>query len=450
MARVKVLQEAIMLCGKAKITPFVWGHRGLGKSSIVRELAAHNNMGFVDFRCSQVEASDLRGLPDRVDGRTVFLPPADMPRGDLPYNQILGIILAPFQKGGLYPLNFTSSDPQKQHAELLDTINTDIHAHRVYVQNQKTIQPRFERGIIFLDELNRAQDDVQQAAFQFVLDREIGQYVLPPEWIVVVAGNYNEGYQVSGFTDPAFLDRFCHLTFSAGESTLEDWIYYMTSAHGGNAAAVIEFASQNMKHLDGELEGELGFNIMPSRRSWEGVVRVEEVCSNGGFTNDALHEVISGLVGRELALTYQRYNCPVKPRDLLKNGVSKHVSVMNGLNRGQLTGLMWGLVSCVLENIDKDEVANVCLDFAEFMVQHKDKDLAVAFCRSMVTSGASSGQEKAAAALVSNPRLAKMVGKFNIRQGNRKSFIDRVNDRPKLQSVLASVAWGSNSSGSDE
>ena len=66
-----------------------------------------------------------------------------------------------------------------------------------------------------------------QAIFQLVLDRRVGQYVLPPGWCVVAAGNYMEGYQVSGFNDAAFLDRFCHLTLSGGETTLEEWVNFV-------------------------------------------------------------------------------------------------------------------------------------------------------------------------------------------------------------------------------
>ena len=90
---------------------------------------------------------------------------------------------------------------------------------------------------------------------------------------MVAAGNFMEGYMVSGFNDPAFLDRFCHMTLSGGETTLEEWVNYMSDVHGVNAAEVIEFASQNVKHLDGDIAGELGFSIQPSRRSWEAVTR---------------------------------------------------------------------------------------------------------------------------------------------------------------------------------
>jgi hypothetical protein len=195
------------------------------------------------------------------------------------------------------------------------------------------VQPRFQHGILFIDEVNRAQDDVLQAIFQLVLDHKVGQYVLPPGWSVVAAGNFQEGYMVSGFNDPAFLDRFCHMTLSAGETTLEEWIHYMSDVHGEKAAEVIEFASQNTKHLDGDIAGELGFSIQPSRRSWEAVVRVQQACNGTTFSQGAIFEVLAGLLGRELAQSFSRYSCPVKPRDLMKNGVKPYESKLKSLHR---------------------------------------------------------------------------------------------------------------------
>jgi hypothetical protein len=172
-----------------------------------------------------------------------------------------------------------------------------------------------------------------QAIFQLVLDHKVGQYVLPPGWSVVAAGNFQEGYMVSGFNDPAFLDRFCHMTLSAGETTLEEWIHYMSDVHGEKAAEVIEFASQNTKHLDGDIAGELGFSIQPSRRSWEAVVRVQQACNGTTFSQGAIFEVLAGLLGRELAQSFSRYSCPVKPRDLMKNGVKPYESKLKSLHR---------------------------------------------------------------------------------------------------------------------
>lgn len=425
MATISTIKEAIMICRLAHITPYIWGHRGLGKSSLVQQLAVDNQWGFIDMRCSQLEASDLRGLPDRgEDGRTHYLPPADMPIGDMSPEMIIE------ELGEQPPVN--------------DGTYESLEKERLYTEHLQRCQPRFQNGILFIDEVNRAQDDVLQAVFQLVLDGRVGQYVLPPGWSIVAAGNYMEGYMVSGFSDPAFLDRFVHLNLSGGETTLEEWIDYMSVAHGADAADVVEFASQNTKHLDGDITGELGFSIQPSRRSWEAVTRVMKVCNSGNFSESAKLEVLAGLIGRDLALSFTRYSCPVKPRSLINDGVKAHLSALKGLNRNQMTGLMWGLVSFAKNNIDDDKISEVCLDFASFIVDNaNDKDLVVAFCRALVGDG-KGDQDKARTAVISNPRLAEMMARFNKKSGSKKkAFVDRLVERPKLQQALSRVAWGS-------
>lgn len=419
MASISTIKEAIRLCRDARVTPFIWGHRGMGKSSSVKQVAVENGWGFIDMRLSQCEASDIRGLPDRSkDGRTCYLPPEDLPVGDLTPKQIENE-LGPIPDEG------------------------DLEAERQFEIKLQSMQRRFNNGILFLDEVNRAQDDVLQAVFQLILDRRVGQYILPPGWAVVCAGNYMEGYMVSGFNDPAFLDRFCHLILSGGETTIEEWVNYMSSVHEGSASDVIEFASQNIKHLDGEVQGELGFSVQPSRRSWEAVVRVQK--NRAGYSDTAYVEVLGGLIGKELALSYSRYSCPVKPRALLADGVAAHVPKLKKLQRNEMCGVMWGLVSYCKNRIAEDEVATVCLDFTSYLAEHfADKDIVVAFARALVSSGnANDSQEKARVAVISNPKLAAMIGKFSAKNADhKKTFIDRLNERPELQKILSKVSWG--------
>ena len=412
MAKVSTIKESVSLCKDAGVTPFIWGHRGLGKSSLVKQLAAEKGWGFIDLRCSQLEASDVRGLPDRIDGRTVYVPPADMPVGDMSDDAISAEI-------GQVP------DP------------SDLEAMRLFQQRYQRLQPRYQKGILFLDEVNRAQDDVLQAIFQLILDRKVGQYVLPPGWCVVAAGNFMEGYQVSGFDDPAFLNRFCHLTLSAGETTLEEWVEYTGAAHGEAASAVIEFATQNVKHLDGDVTGELGFSVQPSRRTWEMVIKVMKAA--GGYSDASKLEVVSGLVGRELAISFTRYSCPVKPRDLINDGVKAHAKALAGLSRNQLTGLMWGLVSFAKPKIDEESIANVCLDFAEYLTGCAERDIVIAFCRNLVQSNGK--DDVLNTALISNPNLAKLYSQWGKKSG-KKGFIDRLSERPALQEIISRVSWG--------
>lgn len=435
---VKTLKECLMLCKAAGVTAFIWGHRGVGKSSIVRQTAIENQMGFIDMRCSQMESSDIRGLPDRQDGRTVFLPPADMPKAGRAWQSLmeeLGSVKGPDGE----PLGVF--DPLDMHdiVAALTAQGKFDEANQIVVKWVQS-QALLNEGILFLDELNRSQDDVIQAAFQLVLDRQTGQYVLPPGWTVACAGNYMEGYMVNGFTDPAFLNRFCHLILSEGDLTLEEWITHMGNVHGGAATEIIEFCAQNVKHLDGDIKGELGFSIQPSRRTWEAVVRVEKACAAGKFSGDARHQVIAGLVGPEMARAYGRYSCPVRPRQLVNDGVDKHASKLANLDRGQLIGLAWGVANLVKPNIEQEEYGKVAADFAEFIVKKcGDKDLAVAFATNLVSG---SGHAKARNAMISNPNVAKLIGKFRKPGKQKKQFIDFLNERPDLQKLLSSAAWG--------
>jgi MoxR-like ATPase len=414
MARIEVIKQAVLICREAEVTPFLWGHKGMGKSSLVRQLAEERGWGFVDLRCSQLEAADLRGLPHRgPDGRTHFWPPADLPVGDLTAEEARAL-LGP-------------EDP---------TSLTTLHERRAL---QRQIQPRLDHGILFLDELNRAADDVLHAAFQLVLDRAVGQYVLPPGWSVVAAGNFAEGYTVNNFDDPAFLDRFAHLVLTPGQTTAGEWVSWMRRKYSAEADAVIQFAMADLKHLYGETKGGLGFTIQPSPRSWEAVVRVL-AHAQGAAESPAVREVLAGLVGRELATAFRKHRVPILPEEILAAGVREVADRLGRLDRQQLVGLMWGLVRLVEERLDDPGSCEVALDFATFLAARAgDRDLVLAFCRALAEKDPTvSGGPEIRAALVTNPRLARAVAS---RRSKPAGFVDRLASREEFHAQLADNAW---------
>jgi hypothetical protein len=412
--KISLMKECVELCGNAGVTALIWGNHGIGKSQGVKQLAVENNWGFIDMRLSQAEASDLRGFPDKEDGRTKFCPPYELPQGGMEWDEYEAAI---------------KEAPEAERWKMAELL-----------------MPKLERGILLLDEINRAQDDVIQAAFQLVLDRKVGQYVLPPGWNIVCASNPQEGYIVNGFNDPAFLDRFCHIQVDCkNEDSLGEWVEYISAVHGPVASQVVEFASQDLKHLNGDVKSEIGFGVTPSRRSWEFVIRVEDAYRKGDFSGAARTMVLGGLVGMELAASYNEYSCPVKPAQLIENGVKAMRGQLESLERGQMQGLMWGLVGFVKPQIESsDKHAEVALDFAEFICERfREKDLAIAFCKSLVASGkgGSGVAESVRAAALSNPQLAKLLKRAG--KPNRKRFLDRLSERPKLQDLLSKTAWGS-------
>ena len=57
-----------------KISTMIWGAPGIGKSSIVAQIAEDRSIDFVDVRLSQLAPTDLRGLPVADDGISNGIP----------------------------------------------------------------------------------------------------------------------------------------------------------------------------------------------------------------------------------------------------------------------------------------------------------------------------------------------------------------------------------------
>jgi MoxR-like ATPase len=139
---------------------FLWGPPGVGKSSVVREVAASAGWNLIDLRASLLDPTDLRGLPAVTDGQAVWYPPSFLPR----------------------------------------------------VPDSK--------GVLFFDELNAAPPLVQASLYQLTLDRRVGEYVLPEGWRIVAAGNRAEDRSVVFRMPSALANRFIHLDF---EVDVADW-----------------------------------------------------------------------------------------------------------------------------------------------------------------------------------------------------------------------------------
>jgi MoxR-like ATPase len=138
-----------IITNNLQISTMIWGAPGIGKSSIVSQLAIEHQLQFIDIRLSQLAPTDLRGLPVAEDGKSKWFPPEFLP-----------------QSG---------------------------------------------KGILFLDEINMAPPAMQGMAQQLILDRRVGSYTVPDGWFIWAAGNRKED-RAGVFDMPAPLgNRFLHL-----------------------------------------------------------------------------------------------------------------------------------------------------------------------------------------------------------------------------------------------
>lgn len=214
---------------------FVWGPPGVGKSSLVHAIARRRSLDVVDLRASLLDPTDLRGIPAIEQGRAVWCPPAFLP------------------------------------------------------------QPRQRPGILFLDEINAAPPLVQASLYQLVLDRRVGEYVLPDGWWIVAAGNRQQDRAVTFRMSSALANRFVHLQF---EADIDDWRSWAIAQ--GIDPLVIGFLGVR----PGLLQQEAGDSpAFATPRSWE---MVSDVLKRFGGVAQC-RDVLPGIIGEGPAIELQKF-----------------------------------------------------------------------------------------------------------------------------------------------
>ncbi|MEZ4411271.1 MAG: MoxR family ATPase [Polyangiales bacterium] len=149
------------LAYRARRPVLLEGPTGIGKSQMVSEFARGAGLEAIVLDLSLLEPPDLVGLPVIDGDRTRYAVPAELP-----------------------------------------------------VQG---------RGVLLLEELNRAEIPVMQPALQLLSARRLHGYELPPGWMCCAAINPEDGdYQVHHL-DPAMRSRFLQLTVCAEPTSWLAW-----------------------------------------------------------------------------------------------------------------------------------------------------------------------------------------------------------------------------------
>jgi MoxR-like ATPase len=188
-----------LIDGGIKTSVMLWGAPGIGKSSVVKAVADKKEMQMIDLRLNQLAPTDIRGLPYVDGGLAHFAPPSFLP-----------------QSGS---------------------------------------------GILFLDEINVAAPAVMATALQLILDRRVGDYVVPDNWYIVAAGNRAEDRAAVSQMPAPLTNRFLHLTV---EADLDSWKQYALT--NGVAEQIISFLNFRPQLLHSFSKNAVAW---PSPRSWD-------------------------------------------------------------------------------------------------------------------------------------------------------------------------------------
>ncbi|MBR0056448.1 MAG: hypothetical protein IJP66_03890 [Kiritimatiellae bacterium] len=218
----------------------VWGAPGLGKSTILRDAAREAGIGFIDVRLAQREPVDIRGLPVPGPDGVKWLVSSDWPR-----------------------------DPQS-------------------------------RGIILFDEITAADRSLQVAAYEFILDRRLGElYRVPDGWYICAAGNRTGDRAVATTMSSALANRFLHVELGEDAESWAAWA--LRHAILPSVVGFIRFRPGLLFNQEGE-NLERGW---PTPRAWERVSRMLEVMA--AEDEELVRHMVYGLVGNRAGVEFMEF-----------------------------------------------------------------------------------------------------------------------------------------------
>jgi hypothetical protein len=233
-----VLEQEFLSTRDGHHTPvMLWGPPGVGKSQMVLRVGERHEVPVIDLRLSQMEPSDLRGIPFRNDEFVEWAPPAILP------------------------------DAERHGPE----------------------------GVLFLDEINSAPPSVSAAAYQLILDRRLGEYKVPDGWAIIAAGN-RQGDRGVTYTMPAPLaNRFAHFEV---DTNLDDWVSWAyANSIDERIIAFLRFRPELLFDFD-PAHNPVAF---PSPRSWEFAHRaLQKFASHGSLLVNTLQACVGPAAGIEL------------------------------------------------------------------------------------------------------------------------------------------------------
>lgn len=289
----------------------IWGSPGIGKSAIARQYADENyplrkdnearlnfllqqiaeaegdekkalereyasldaklidqETNFIDFRLSQIEPTDLRGIPvpeklfRKMDGELI------------------------------------------KESDLAEAVDYVAETAVVWAAPKILKLPENWKGVILFDEINSAMPIVQAASYQLILDRCVGEMKLPKTALILAAGNRDTDGGVTFTLATPLRDRMTHIEV---EPYHQDWIDDYAIGKKINAATVAFINNTGAKYfntLDPSCPSHAGGT---SPRSWEVVGKYEDLHQKGMIDKTTYKAMVAGRITDGIAVEYVEY-----------------------------------------------------------------------------------------------------------------------------------------------
>lgn len=273
---------------KKKKVLFVWGPPGIAKSQVAQQVATGLGIAFIDVRLSQIDSADLRGMPypvtiGNVEG-LAHAPPMVLPR-DLDERRVLKLEATPEIVRFYNPKSVTnhihyctkpkitvesltpgltahlvSQDLDRFAVVLKDQLGNPTEGKVVYTVTGEV------HAILGFEEFNSAKADVMAASYSLILDRNLGEYVVPDGVYMMAMGNREDDKGITFKMPLPLVSRFNHIEM---EADVKEWVSWALKQPDFDPKVIgyINAVKNRLFVFDKE-SASRGY---PTPRSWEAV-----------------------------------------------------------------------------------------------------------------------------------------------------------------------------------
>ena len=320
-------RKSLLKAFKKQRPLFLWGPPGIGKSELVADLTKDLGGYMIDLRLGQMEPTDIRGIPfyNKDSGKMDWAEPVDLPSKEL---------------AAEYPV-----------------------------------------VVLFLDEMNSAAPSVQSAAYQLILNRRVGKYVLPDNVVMVAAGNRESDKGVTYRMPTPLANRFIHQEMKVDFASWQEWA--VEHKIHKDVVGYLSFAKQDLYDFDAKSAS----RAFATPRSWS---FVSELLEDEVGDDDTVMNLIAGTVGEGLAVKFMAHRKVAgrmpKPEEILSGKVTtlevKEVSAMYSL----VISMCYELKAAVETKVDDKKFHEMADNFFGYMMKNFETELVVMGARIALTT----------------------------------------------------------------
>lgn len=243
-------KDSLVWALKSGLVPMLHGSPAIGKSAVIRDIAKMFNLLLIDVRLSQMEPTDLSGLPFFKDGKASY------------------------------------------------------NAFDTFPLEGDEVPKGYKGWLIFFDEMNSALVQTQAAAYKVILDRMVGNHKLHPMVAMACAGNLETDGAIVNPMSTAMQSRLVHLQLMPDAKEFTAW-----AEANGFDTRIVDYlymrpdAVYNFKpgHTD---------KTYGSPRTWEFLNRLLQN-HTGPLTKKQL-PMLAGTVGEGIAREFYAH-CQIQP-----------------------------------------------------------------------------------------------------------------------------------------